>query len=448
MSLSPEDLRRAAPYLVGDPALSSLVAAKQTAEVEYSKLKRAGLGENHPDVARVKAVIEELEVKISDQLQGLKTGVQADYEAVQAQADTLTALMEEMKASEISAEASGYREFEAARQELERVRRIRDSLEMRYIEERIKLRIPSTTVEVVEPARPVSLDDPVRPKVLLNVLLSILLGVGSGIGLAYFVEYLDTSVKTIEDIERHMGISVLGVIPQKVKPLNDVAAEAAHAEAYRVLRTNIHFSEKFRDGRTLCITSGSVGEGKSLTIFNLAYICAQLGDRVLIVDSDLHRPRQHRLLNAAKNPGLANILVGEIGFPDAVVQTSVPNLDLLPSGRLSAEVHGLLDTEKMRGLIREVKGRYGTVFFDAPPIIGVSDASLLVREMDGTLLVIQHRKYPRAISSRARDMIENVGGNLLGVVLNNINITRDYTYYYYQHHYYSYPQRAAVGDQT
>jgi capsular exopolysaccharide synthesis family protein len=228
-----------------------------------------------------------------------------------------------------------------------------------------------------------------------------------------------------------------------MKPLLDDPGKGAHIEAYRVLRTNIHFSKKQRAVKTLCVTSGSVGEGKSLTIFNLAYVCAQLGDKVLLVDSDLHRPRQHKILGVSNAVGLANVLIGEAVLEDAILQTKVENLDFLPSGKLaSGGVHGLLDTQPMVDLVEILKEKYDFIFFDAPPIIGVSDASLLVGKVDGVLLVVQHRKYPRSVSNRAKDMVQNVGANLVGVVLNNINITRDYSYYY---HYYSYPQQQTAA---
>jgi capsular exopolysaccharide synthesis family protein len=166
-------------------------------------------------------------------------------------------------------------------------------------------------------------------------------------------------------------------------------------------------------------------------------VCAQLGDNVLLVDSDLHRPRQHKILGLSNRTGLANVLVGEVSLDQAIQGTRLANFHFLPSGRLASGVHGLLDTRRMRELVKELKQRYDLILFDAPPVIGVSDASLLVREVDGVLQVIQHRKYPRSVSSRAKNMIESVGGNLLGVVLNNINISRDYSYYYrYQNYYY------------
>ena len=441
MSLSTNELLVTFHIIIGDPALSALVAEKWKAEVEKERLLQSELGPKHPDVVRVSGTIDELDRKIADALNGLKTGVQYDYEATKAKFEAIAAEMDKMKAAERTEESQGLREFRKAAEEVEHARKIRDALENRYLQQTIEQRIPRTTVEVIQPAKVPLLDDPVRPNVPLNIILSIILGLTAGLGLAYFVEYLDTSVKTIEDIERSMGIAVLGVIPQKVRPLIDKSAEPAHAEAYRVLRTNIQFSKKIEKGKTLCVTSGSVGEGKSLTLFNLAYVCAQLGDKVLIVDSDLHRPRQHKILGVSNHLGLATVLMEKGTLEECTVVTPYPNLHLLPSGRVPSGSHGLMATAQMTALVARLRGIYDIVLFDSPPIIGVSDASLLVREVDGVLLVIQHRKYPRALSSRAKDMITNVGGNLLGVVLNNINISRDHTYYYYQQHYYYYPRR-------
>lgn len=434
-SLPSDKLLDAAPYIVGDSALASLVAQKRSSEVELSRLKEA-YGLKHPDVVRADAVIKELDVKISEALDGLKTGVQTSYEAAKQKSEILAEELETLKAAERTAESGKYREFDKAVEELERAKTRRELLENQYNEEKTQLRIPSTIIEVIEEARAPALEDNVSPNVLLNIFLSIILGITSGIGLAFFAEYLDTSVKTIEEIERFIGVSVLGVIPQKVKPLISPDAQPAHAETYRVLRSNLQFSKKLGDGKTICITSGSMAEGKSLTLFNLAYIYAQLGDKVLIVDSDLHRPKQHKMMNTSNKIGLTNILIGDVEPEDAIVATNVPNLDFLPSGKLQGGAHGLLDSEQMQHLISVFKENYDYIFFDSPPVIGISDASQLARKVDGVLLVIQHRKYPKAVSGRAKDILNNIGANLIGVVLNNINISRDYSYYYY--HYASY----------
>jgi capsular exopolysaccharide synthesis family protein len=257
---------------------------------------------------------------------------------------------------------------------------------------------------------------------------------------------VDTSVKTVEDIEKHIGAPIVGIIPQKVRPLVEEAPDSPHAEAYRVLRTNLQLSKKMGPGKTLCFTSGGAGEGKSLTLFNLAFVCAKLGDRVLIVDSDLRRPTQHKTLRVSSHPGLADVLLHQVPIESVIRETAVPNLYFLPSGKLSAASHGLLDSQRMKDLVAQLKGKYDFVFFDAPPIMGVSDASVISSEVEGVLLVVQHRHYPRVMSSRAKTMIENVGGNLVGVVLNNINVSRDYYYYYHSYYYsYYYRQRGEPG---
>lgn len=443
ISLTPAELVYTAPYIAGDPALAALVRSKREAEIRLSEMTQSALGQNHPEVRSVKAVIQELETKISEALNGLKTGMRHEYEAAQAKFEALEAMLREAKETEISAESGGYREFDEAIEELDQARRIRDALELRYKEEEIQLDIPSTTVAIITPAKPAELDAYVSPNMLLNIILSIIMGLLAGVGLAYFIEYIDTSVKTIDDVERFMELPVVGVIPQKVEAFTDLRSYKDHAEAYRMLRTNVRFSERVKLGRTYCITSGSMGEGKSLTVFNLAYVCAQLGDRVLIVDSDLHRPRQHKILGVDNTKGLANILVGQAELEPCLVHTDNPNLQFLPSGRLSTGVHGLLDTSRMKDLVAELAAKYDMVIFDAPPIIGVSDASLLVREVDGVMLVVQHRKYPRSVSMRAKAMVENAGGRLIGVVLNKINIAKDYSYYYHYSSYYYYPRRNA-----
>ncbi|OVE75824.1 hypothetical protein BVX97_03150 [bacterium E08(2017)] len=437
MSLSSEELLAAAPYLQPDPQLPNLVSARREAEVKLSDAKLAILGEEHPSVKEAKAVLDGLDAKIQEALKGLRMGMQADMEAAQARYDWVKEELEAMREKDRASETGAYLDFNRAMEELRRVKGIRDSLQERYVKESIEMEIPRSMVDIVELAKPSDVDDPVSPDFMLNIVLSMILGLILGVCLAYFTEYLDTSVKTIEDVESYLGVPVIGVIPQKVKPFNDPSADEKHAEAYRMLRTNIQFSRKMHEeGKTICVTSGSMGEGKSLTLFNMAYVSADLGDKVLVIDADLHRPRQHKMLELPNKVGLANILAGEVELEDAVVATSHNNLDFLPSGRMATGVHGLLDNLKLHELIMAVRESYDTVYFDAPPVIGVSDTSMLIREMDGVVLVIQHRKYPKHVSLRAKSMVENMGANLVGVILNNINLSRDYAAYQYQSYTY------------
>jgi capsular exopolysaccharide synthesis family protein len=245
-------------------------------------------------------------------------------------------------------------------------------------------------------------------------------------------------VKTIDDVERSLQAAVLGVIPQNVGVLLEEGAESPHAEAYRVLRTNLLFSRKDDKLNTICIVSAGAGEGKSTTVMNLATVFAQSGQRVLIVDSDLRRPTLHKMLGVTNNLGLTNYLLRQNTLEEVVQTTKVPELDFLASGKLPSSSLGILSSAQMKDLITELKQRYDFVLFDSPPIMGVSDASILASEVDMSLQVIQYRRYPQPMNIRAKQMIEKVGGNLVGIVLNNINMSQDESYYYYSGYYHDY----------
>jgi capsular exopolysaccharide synthesis family protein len=177
-----------------------------------------------------------------------------------------------------------------------------------------------------------------------------------------------------------------------------------------------------------------MGEGKSTTALNLATVFAQAGQRVVIVDSDLRRPVLHKILRVSNNIGLTNYLLKQNTLEQVVQTTPVPTLDFMSSGKLPSSSMSILNSSPMKDLIAELKQRYDFVFFDSPPILGVSDAAVLASEVDMAIQVIQYRRYPQPMTIRAKQLIEKAGGNLVGIVLNNITMSQDEGYYYY---YYS-----------
>jgi capsular exopolysaccharide synthesis family protein len=170
----------------------------------------------------------------------------------------------------------------------------------------------------------------------------------------------------------------------------------------------------------------------------LATVFAQNGSRVLVVDSDLRRPTLHKLLRVTNNIGLTNYLLKQNTFSEVVQPTSLATLDFVASGKLPNSAMGILGSAQMKEMVDELKHRYDYVFFDSPPILGVSDASILASEMDLVIQVIQYRRYPQPMNIRAKQMIEKVGGNFIGIVLNNINMSQDESYYYYSGYYHDY----------
>jgi succinoglycan biosynthesis transport protein ExoP len=434
LKLSDEDLTTALNFIIPDPTLAAVRNTLIDTEVSL-RLALESYGPSHPDVKRLQAGVDELRNRMQEAISGLKKGMDADYQIARAKYNKLNEILGELRAQDIKDQKVRLLPFQRELRNVSMQREILGALRARVAQEGIEVSIPRTPVDIIEQAVAPGAGEQVSPKYVLNIVMSIVVGLGLGIGMAYFIEYLDTSVKTLDDVEKYLGLPVIGIIPQKVRPLSEEGPDGPHAEAYRLLRTNMQFANKGTVGGAYGVVSGGVGEGKSTTLFNLAYVCAQLGDKVLVVDSDLRRPVQHTFLNMSNRFGLTNLLMRDVSIEETIKPTTVPNLHFLPSGQLPKAALGLLDSQRMRDLVKNLKARYDYVFFDAPPLMGVSDASILASEVDAVLLVVQYRKYPRTMSARAKRVIDNVGGKIVGVVLNNINIMRDDYYYYYHSHY-------------
>jgi capsular exopolysaccharide synthesis family protein len=433
---SETELRNIVPVLFpGDRQLDDLLLTSSQRQQELTSLLQDRTKDN-PDVKRISQLLDEVNNLIRGRIIGILEGLKTKANSFN---DQVVKITEQLKQAQVTdnANASTNAPYWDAKRELKKRMQYRDVLSLKIFQETIDKQLPKNSiVDVIDWAEPGL--KAVRPNIPLNIALGIIVGLIVGVGLAFFIEYLDTSVKTIDDVERALQAPVLGVIPQNVGNLLDEGPESPHAEAYRVLRTNLLFTRKNERWNTITIISGGAAEGKSTTVFNLATIFAQAGQRVLLVDSDLRRPSLHKFLKVSNSVGLTNFLLKQGTLEEVIQTTQLPNLDFLPSGKLPSSSMGILNSVRMKDFINEVKQRYDVVFFDSPPIMGVSDASVLASGVDMVLLVVQYRKYPQIMTLRAKQMVEKVGGNLLGIVLNNINISQDSYYYYYSGYYYDY----------
>ena len=429
-----EELRDSISTAYPDAQLDVLIRELHTGQQTLAN-HSIDLGELHPRIKGLEKVVATLEQQIDNRIQGVLAGLELKVRSAFAQVEQLQKDVTDAKKRESDMRRKG-RDYFDAKRALSNKTRIRDTILFRVMQEKVDLALPKeSTVEITDMAEVPK--TAIRPNIPLNIALGVVVGLILGVGLAFFIEYLDTSVKTIDDVERALGAAVLGVIPQNVGSLLDEGDESPHAEAYRVLRTNILFAgRKDESQTTFSVVSGGAGEGKTTTMFNLAVVFAQMGDRVLIVDSDLRRPSMHRYMNVSNNIGLTNYLLGQVTIDEVIQTTAIPSLHFIPSGKLPSSSMGILSSAKMKEFVAEMKSRYDYVFLDAPPIMGVSDASVLASMVDMCVLVVQYRKYPQMMTQRAKEMVTKVGGNLVGVVLNNINISQDSYYYYYSGYYY------------
>ncbi|MGA0334188.1 MAG: GumC family protein [Kiritimatiellia bacterium] len=430
---------------IPDQSLEILRNQESDFEIQLA-MQLENLGENHPDVRQVNEGLRRTREKLEAAISGIKAGLRTDYLVAKSRVDALESELEKVEEAERNAQSRKLLPFERAEREVRVKRSILASLQARAAQEGVDVALPRVPIKIFEAATPSDPDEFFSPNYLINIAISLFLGGFCGVGLAYFIEYLDTSVKTVDDVERYLNSSVIGVIPQKVKTLNQEGIESPHSESYRVLRTNLQFSRNGKTGGAFAVASGGVGEGKSTTLFNLAFVCAAMGDKVLIVDSDMRRPVQHKILGMSNRYGLVNVLMRDMPLEDAIKPTDFENLHFLPSGQLPRNAVGMLDSQRVRDLVTNLKARYDYVFFDSPPIMGISDSSILASEVDGVMLVVQYRKYPRQMSARAKRLVENVGGKIAGVVLNNINILRD-DYYYYNSYYTHYSEQERESDE-
>ena len=283
---------------------------------------------------------------------------------------------------------------------------------------------------------------PIRPRKKLNLLLGMIIGLGLGIGATLLMDYLDDSLKDIEEVERHTGLRVLGSIPQikvneKKKSLRkttdssdeqEIVTLASRlvthleprspvSEAYRSFRTNIQFSRFDRPLKTLLVTSAGPGEGKSTTVANLAITMAQMGTKTLLVDADLRRPVLDSIFKCKRSLGLTDILLGNNHLDAALHELEVKNLSLLCCGTLPPNPAELLSSQAMRDLLEQLQKKFEVILFDSPPVVAVTDAAVLGAHADGVVLVISSGETTRKAENRAKTLLNNVRAQILGTVL-------------------------------
>jgi len=295
---------------------------------------------------------------------------------------------------------------------------------------------PKKTIEILDRAEPAH--RPSKPNWTLNFLFSLIFGSILGVGVAVLLEYFDMSFRNVADVESRLKLPVLGVIPFNRDMSGDAGDDPAEAEPFRVLHTNLNLAFAPGKAASFVILSAGPGEGKSTTLYHLARAMAAAGERVLLIDSDVRRPVQHRLVGCPRDPGLSELLLGKRTLDEVIRRGVAPNLDFIPSGSTPGFTLSLLHLNRLRELTADLRGRYQRIIFDSPPIIGVSDASVIANIVDGAVLLVQHRRNPASMVLRARQIIEGLKTPLLGVVLNQVpsGAGDDYGYYTQNYSYY------------
>ena len=431
--LKPEELMTAMTTLnIQDPTISKVLPQFQETISEEARLLNGGLGENHPRLKSLRAQKEVYAKQLNDAIGSVRNSLSIRLKIAESNLEEFTKKMAATKL-DVNKITSQYQDYINIKNDYIKAKRVLEEAEKRLSTQNVQLKMTVNVAKIWEKAEPSMY--PSKPSVIQIMGGALFIGLVFGVMLAFFIEYLDTSVKTLDDVERYLQAPILAVIPKGITSLYKLQGDAPDAEAYRILRINVEFNSRNPNAKTMTLVSGGPGEGKSTTLNNLAVTCAKGGYNVLVVDADLRRPSQHTFFEMDNTVGLSDILTGQRKLDECILKTALPNLSFIPSGTLPEDAIGILNSQSMIDLIDAVRSRYDLIFFDSPPILGVSDAAILASEVDIALMVVQYRRFPRAMLQRVKGAVENVGGHLLGIVLNNVETKHDSGYQYYTQYY-------------
>lgn len=437
--------------LISSQVLQTLRAKYVDANRQLEALRAEGKGDEHPQTKALKAAVDESRRAILLEVKNIQRAVDSDWAGLNREIAGLSAILDEAKRRAL--------ELNLLEIEYKRLMRARDTNERLFgiVTERTKendltrmFRV--NNIKVV--ARPRVPAKPVSPVVPLNIGMGGIIGLVLGVALAIGREQLDRSVKTPEDLEEEHGLVFLGLLPaiggpEKGKkpaavPVSDAdrpelivhfEPNSGTAEAARALRTNILYMSPDHPYQTLLVTSAGPSEGKTTVASCIAVAMAHAGHRVVLLDCDMRRPRVHRVFGYANDTGVTTALVDEAGIDDIAHDTVVPNMQIICTGPIPPNPSELLHSAAFARLLAQLKTRFDRIIIDSPPIVPVTDATILGTQVDGTILVVRAFQTSRDLVRRAKRTLNDVGAHIVGSVLNAVQLDRpEYGYYRYQYY--------------
>lgn len=448
-----ESLRRSNSALDSFPAiLSNTFIQQQKADLsqlqsQYTQLSEK-LGERHPEMIKVRSAIQLAQAKLDGEVAKVVQSVRNEYQAALAKENSLIGALNQQKAE---AQAMNRKAIDdgVLEREVQSTKQLYESLLQRAKETGVSTELRTSNIRIVDRAeRPRA---PVTPRKLLSLLLSLSGGFVLALGLAFFFEYLDSSLKSPDEIKAYLGLPTLGMVPalnpktcKGRDPLLNAGVPPNFAEAFRAMRTNVLFSAADEGPRSLVITSTGPGEGKSIVAANLAIGFAQAGQRVILIDADMRRPRVHDIFGQKQEPGLSNFLVGHAVASSAIRKSAVPGLWLLTAGRIPPNPAELLGSQRFRKFIELLGQYFDSIIIDSPPIMAVTDAALAASAATGIVFVVGAEMTSRHAARTAIEQLENGRPHFVGAVLNRVELERNAYYYsgYYRREYAQYYQKA------
>ena len=417
---------------------------------QYAQLSEK-FGEKHPEIVKTRSAIQNAQMKLQVEISKVVQSVRTEYQAALAQETSMSAALGQQKSEALSMNRKGI-EYSVLERDMQSSKQLYENLMQRAKETSVSSELKSSNIRVIDKAeRP---RDAVFPRKGLNMLLGLVSGAVLAIGLTFFFEYLDSRLKTPEEVKAHLGLPALGMVPALApqswkgrEPLIHIGVPPGFAEAFRTIRTNVLFSSAEEGARALVITSTGPGEGKTTVASNLAIGFAQAGQRVLLIDADMRRPRVHEVFGRRQEPGLSNVMVGNAKASQSVHKTGVPGLWLLAAGHLPPNPAELLGSQRFRDFVTSLKEHFDLILIDSPPVMAVTDAVIAAHAANGVVFVVGSEMTSRQAARAAVEQLEQGRVHFVGAILNRVDLERNSYYYsnYYRHEYGSYHQKQAVN---
>ena len=415
----------ALPQVAADPVVTGFNSQIASLSVELGRLGEK-YREGHPEVQKVKAQLEQLKKARQARAAQILDGLDAEYTQLKKREEELRVAIDAQK-SQAASQSRKATELEALKKEAGAQNSLYEVLLQKLNETDIAASIRSNNVTVVDRASPPQY--PVRPQKRRIAISGMLLGLAAGLALVLARDQLANTIRDPEEIERYLHLDLLAAVPRY-----DQEQDSLATEAYQNLRTALLFARRDERGQVVLVTGTAPQEGKTTTIMNLARLLAGSGERTVVVDCDLRRAQLHQRLGLTREPGFTDAFVRKEPIAALLRATSTANLFALTAGPLPPNPPALLARKQLAQLLAELQAEFEWVLVDSPPLASVTDALLLARHADHTVLVVQHDKVDKKLVKRSVAALRKVTPNLLGAVLNVVDVRgRGYQYYYYPH---------------
>lgn len=432
------------PTIASNPSFASLRESILKAEQNIIELSKK-YGKNHPAMIAATENLNGLKKLQQNEVKNIVETIKKDYELAKTNEENIKKSLEQTKTDATQLNEKSI-QYNILKRDAETNRGLYDALTTKLKEQNITGEVQTVNVWVLEEAQPPKF--PSKPNKKLNVLLGLIFGICGGIGFAFFIEYLDPTIKSLDEIEPHLGLPILGTVflmKLKKKRIIDLMVEnpnSAFAERYKAIRTAIMLSSADNAPKSVLITSAAPKDGKTTTAVNLSLAMVQFKHNVLLIDADLRNPQIHNLFGLDNTEGLSSYAAG-LNQGDIIKVGPLPNLHIITSGPIPPNPSEIISSKRIRELIEEMSKKYDMIIFDSAPSLHVTDSLILSKYVEGTILVVRAGKTNYAMIRNCIKSLRDINSRLLGVIFNGLDVKETGYYRYYGDYgkYYTTPDK-------